>query len=61
MIIANLLFTLYLHAGIIVPTGNVDDRILYSMPGRDIEYSYKAELVEYIATGTFGYNEDMED
>lgn len=61
MIIAHLIFTLYLHTGIIIPTDNVDGRIIYSMPGRDIEYSYEAELVEYIATGTFNYNEDIED
>lgn len=61
MIIAHLIFTLYLHTGIIVPTDNVDGRTIYSMPGRNIEYSYEAELVEYIATGTFNYNEDVED
>lgn len=61
MIIAHLIFTLYLHTGIIIPTGDVDGRIIYSMPNRNIEYSYKAEMVEYIATGTFNYNEDVED
>ena len=61
MIIAHLIFTLYLHTGIIIPTGDVDGRPLYSMPNRNIEYSYEAELVEYIATGTFNYNEDVDD
>jgi len=56
-----LIFTLYLHTGIIIPTGDVDGRPIYSMPNRNIEYSYEAEIVEYIATGTFNYNEDVED
>lgn len=61
MITANLMFTLYLWTGIIKPTDTVDGRTIYSMPKANIEYSYKGELVNYIATGTFGYNEDMED
>jgi hypothetical protein len=55
--VAKLVFTWYLLTGVVVPTGDVDGRTIYTMPKAKIEYAYKEELVEYIETGTFEYNE----
>lgn len=59
MITSHLMFTLYLWTGIIKPTDKVDGRPIYSMPSAKIEYAYKGELVNYISTGKFIYNEDL--
>jgi hypothetical protein len=40
-----------------VPTDEVDGRTIYSMPEANIEYAYEEELIEYIETKTFEYNE----
>jgi hypothetical protein len=61
LVIANLMFVLQLHSGIIIPTDNVDGRIIYSVPSAGIEYAYKAEIIQYLETGEFDYNEDLED
>jgi len=55
--IAKLVFTWYLLTGVVVPTDEVDGRTIYSMPKANIEYAYEEELIEYIETGTFEYNE----
>jgi hypothetical protein len=47
--------------GTVQPIDNVDGRTIYAMPDSNIEYAYEAELIEYIETGTFEYNEDLED
>ena len=61
LIIANLMFVLQLHSGVIIPTDDVDGRTIYSMPSEGIEYAYKAEIIQYLETGKFDYNEDLED
>jgi hypothetical protein len=61
LIIANLMFVLQLHSGYIIPTDNVDGRTIYSIPSAGIEYAYKAEIIQYLETGQFDYNEDLED
>lgn len=61
LFIANMLFILQLHSGVIIPTDEVDGRTIYSMPSANIEYAYKAEIIQYLETGTFDYNEDLED
>jgi hypothetical protein len=61
LIIANLMFVLQLHSGYIIPTDDVDGRTIYSVPSAGIEYAYKAEIVQYLETGHFDYNEDLED
>jgi hypothetical protein len=61
LIIAHLTFVLQLHSGIIIPTDNVDGRTIYSIPSAGIEYAYKAEIVQYLETGQFDYNEDLND
>jgi len=61
LLLANLMFVLQLHSGVIVPTGDVDGRAIYSVPSAGIEYAYKAEIVQYLETGQFDYNEDLQD
>ena len=61
LLLANLMFVLQLHSGVIVPTGDVDGRAIYSVPSAGIEYAYKAEIIQYLETGQFKYNEDIED
>ena len=55
------MFVLQLHSGYIIPTDNVDGRTIYSIPSAGIEYAYKAEIIQYLETGQFDYNEDLED
>ena len=61
LVIANIMFVLQLHSGIIIPQGDVDGRCIYSVPSAGIEYAYKAEIIQYLETGEFNYNEDLED
>jgi len=61
LIIANLLFVLQLHTGIIIPDGDVDGRTMYSIPSQFIEHAYKAEIIQYLETGEFKYDEDLVD
>ena len=61
LVIANLMFVLQLHTGIIIPTDKVDGRTIYSVPSAGIEYAYKAEIIQYLETGTFTYDETLED
>jgi hypothetical protein len=61
LFIAKLIFTLKLYSGVIIPSDDVDGRTIYSIPSAKIEYAYKAEILEYIQTGTFEYNEDIAD
>lgn len=60
-LLAHLSFVLYLHTGVILYTGDVDGRAIYSVPDAGIEYAYKAEIIQYLETGQFDYNEDLED
>jgi len=61
LLLANLMFVLQLHSGIIIPQGDVDGRYIYLVPSAGIEYAYKAEIIQYLETGEFDYNEDLED
>jgi len=61
LIIANLMFVLQLHSGYIIPTDDVDGRTIYSIPSAGIEYAYKAEIVQYLETGQFSYDETLDD
>jgi hypothetical protein len=33
--------------------------VLFFKNGKVVDYAYKAEILEYIETGTFEYNEDL--
>ena len=61
LVIANLMFVLQLHSGVIIPTDDVDGRRTYSIPSANIEYAYKAEIIQYLETCTFTYDETLED
>ena len=61
LIIANLMFVLQLHTGVIIPSDDVDGRTIYSIPSANIEYAYKAEIIQYLETGTFTYDETIDD
>ena len=61
LIIANLMFILQLHSGAIIASDDVDGRTIYSIPSAGIEYAYKAEIVQYLETGQFSYDETLDD
>jgi len=61
LLVAKLMFILHLHSGFIVATDDVDGRTIYSIPSKDIEYAYKAEIIDYMQTGVFTYDETLED
>lgn len=49
--------------GVIVPQNDVDGRKTYSIETDkgSVEYAYKGEILEYLDSGSFEYNEDLED
>lgn len=61
LLIAKLMFTLQLLSGAIVPSDDVDGRTIYSIPSAKIEYAYKAEIIRYLETGVFTYDETLDD
>jgi len=47
---------------VVTPQEKHDDKMTYAIIFKDgtiIEYAYKEEVLEYIETGTFEYNEDI--
>ena len=61
LLIVKLMFTLKLYSGVIIPTDDVDGRTIYSMPSAGIEYAYQAEILRYLETGVFTYDETLDD
>lgn len=61
LFIAKLMFTLKLYSGVIIPSDDVDGRTIYSIPSAGIEYAYQAEIIQYLETGVFTYDETLED
>jgi hypothetical protein len=61
LFIAKLMFTLKLYSGVIIPSDDVDGRTIYSIPSAGIEYAYKAEIIQYLETGVFTYDETLDD
>lgn len=61
LLIAQLMFTIQLCSGVIVPSDDVDGRTIYSIPSASIEYAYKAEIIQYLETGVFVYDETLDD
>ena len=61
LFIIKLMFTLKLYSGIIIPTDDVDGRTIYSIPSAGIEYAYKTEIIQYLETGVFTYDETLDD
>ena len=61
LLVAKLMFILHLHSGFIVATDDVDGRTIYSIPSKDIEYAYKSEIIDFMQTGVFTYDETLDD
>ena len=61
LIILKLIFILKLYTGIIVPSDDVDGRTIYSIPTAKIEYAYEAEILRYLETGVFTYDDTLDD
>lgn len=67
--ITKIIFVWYLFTGTITPTEKVDDRQCYSIFLKDKEFkkkefkelAYKGEVLEWIKTGSFTYDEYKED
>ena len=49
--------------GSVKKTGDVDGRTIYTIHYRSIhiEHAYKGEIVNWLESGKFVYNEDLED
>jgi hypothetical protein len=60
LLLAHLTFILQLNSGFIVKTDDVDGRNIYSIPSRGIEYAYKEEIIQYMESGVFVYDETLE-
>ena len=69
-----IIFMWYLMTGTIVPQKEVDGRMTYRVEfnslteitegnqtfiGNEVDYAYKEEVMEWIETGNFEYNEDL--
>jgi hypothetical protein len=60
---AKLIFAWYLITGTVEYQQTVDGHKQYALffkDGKVVDYAYKAEILEYIETKTFEYNEDLE-
>jgi len=71
---STIIFLWYLITGTIVYEKNIDGRNTYRLEfqdstqitegnqifyGKTVDYCYKEEIIEYIETNTFEYNEDL--
>lgn len=57
-----ILFLLLLKHGVVIPTNNcVNGSPVYNLKTESctIEYAYSEEIIDWIETGTFKYNEDL--
>jgi hypothetical protein len=60
---AKLIFIWYLLTGTVEYQQTMDGHKQYALffkDGKVIDYAYEGEIIEYIKTGTFEYNEDLE-
>lgn len=57
------IFIWYLMTGVITPTDNVDGRTTYTIKQKDfiVEYAYRGEVLNWIESDKFIYNEDFKD
>jgi len=58
-----LIFIWYLLTGTVEYQQTMDGHKQYALffkDGKVVDYAYKSEILEYIETGTFEYNEDLE-
>ena len=57
-----LIFICYLATGTVQYQQTMDGHKQYALffkDGKVVDYAYKGEILEYIETGTFEYNEDL--
>ena len=62
--LTKLIFILYLFTGTVVPQDEHEGRKTYAIffeDGKVIDYAYKAEVYNWIETGTFQYDDTLED
>lgn len=62
--LTKLIFAAYLLTGTVSPQDEHEGRITYIIYLQDdtcIEYAYKGEILNWIETGSFQYDEDLED
>jgi hypothetical protein len=62
--LTKLIFALYLLTGTVTPQDEHEGRETYTIfleDGTCIEHAYAGEVLEWIETGSFHYNEDLED
>jgi hypothetical protein len=62
--LTKLIFVLYLWTGIVTPQDEHEGRKTYAIfmeDGTCIDYAYKAEVYNWIETGSFQYDETLED
>jgi len=60
---SKLVFVWWLLNGTITPAGNDDNHKLYTVwfkDGKVADYAYKGEVMNYIKTGVFEYNDFLE-
>ena len=59
----SIIFRLYILLGIVRPQDDVDGRTIYTLHTKSthIEYAYKAEVLQYLKTGVFVYDETIDD
>jgi len=58
-----LIFIWYIFTGTVEYQQTMDGHKQYALffeDGKVVDYAYKEEILEYIETGTFEYNEDLE-
>ena len=58
-----LIFIWYILTGTVEYQQTMDGHKQYALffeDGKVVDYAYKEEILEYIETGTFEYNEDLE-
>ena len=62
--LTKLIFVLYLCTGTVTPQDEHEGRETYTIRQADgtcIEHAYAGEVLNWIETGSFQYNEDLED
>ena len=62
--LTKLIFALYLWTGTVTPQDEHEGRKTYTIHeknGTCIEFAYKAEILNWIETGSFQYDETLED
>jgi hypothetical protein len=57
------IFIWYVVTGVITPTDNVDGRATYTIKQKDfiVEYAYRGEVLNWIESDKFIYDETLKD